>query len=213
MTELDRTGFPAWHVTCGRRNTSHSRPSGAFSRCDRGDTRGMPLRAPTRTSNAPGKIRTCDTRIRNPVLYPLSYGGDGPAYGAPLECSGEGTPTLVSGYQPRDHGARGRRQPQRCARRRDDRTLGIERTDCARRLGRRGWPRCADISRGGAAVQRPRARAGPVTSPGARAIAPPTIAGISGRSSSPAPPRGQGRSQPGRALPTSSQGRTATARR
>ena len=21
-------------------------------------------------------IRTCDTRIRNPVLYPLSYGGD-----------------------------------------------------------------------------------------------------------------------------------------
>ena len=25
--------------------------------------------------DAPGKIRTCDTRIRNPVLYPLSYGG------------------------------------------------------------------------------------------------------------------------------------------
>ena len=25
---------------------------------------------------APGTIRTCDTRIRNPVLYPLSYGGD-----------------------------------------------------------------------------------------------------------------------------------------
>ena len=24
---------------------------------------------------APGMIRTCDTRIRNPVLYPLSYGG------------------------------------------------------------------------------------------------------------------------------------------
>ena len=24
---------------------------------------------------APGTIRTCDTRIRNPVLYPLSYGG------------------------------------------------------------------------------------------------------------------------------------------
>ena len=22
----------------------------------------------------PGRIRTCDTRIRNPVLYPLSYG-------------------------------------------------------------------------------------------------------------------------------------------
>ena len=30
--------------------------------------------------DAPGKIRTCDTRIRNPVLYPLSYGGDVPAY-------------------------------------------------------------------------------------------------------------------------------------
>ena len=24
---------------------------------------------------APGRNRTCDTRIRNPVLYPLSYGG------------------------------------------------------------------------------------------------------------------------------------------
>ncbi len=24
---------------------------------------------------APGKNRTCDTRIRNPVLYPLSYEG------------------------------------------------------------------------------------------------------------------------------------------
>ena len=27
-------------------------------------------------SGAPGMIRTCDTRIRNPVLYPLSYGGN-----------------------------------------------------------------------------------------------------------------------------------------
>ncbi len=26
-------------------------------------------------NSAPGKDRTCDTRIRNPVLYPLSYGG------------------------------------------------------------------------------------------------------------------------------------------
>ena len=26
-------------------------------------------------ASAPGKDRTCDTRIRNPVLYPLSYGG------------------------------------------------------------------------------------------------------------------------------------------
>ena len=25
---------------------------------------------------APGTIRTCGTRIRNPVLYPLSYGGN-----------------------------------------------------------------------------------------------------------------------------------------
>ena len=24
---------------------------------------------------APGRIRTCDTRFRKPVLYPLSYGG------------------------------------------------------------------------------------------------------------------------------------------
>ena len=29
-------------------------------------------------TSAPGKDRTCDTRIRNPVLYPLSYGGIGP---------------------------------------------------------------------------------------------------------------------------------------
>ena len=27
-------------------------------------------------SSAPGRNRTCDTRIRNPVLYPLSYEGD-----------------------------------------------------------------------------------------------------------------------------------------
>ena len=27
--------------------------------------------------NAPGRNRTCDTRIRNPVLYPLSYEGMG----------------------------------------------------------------------------------------------------------------------------------------
>ncbi len=24
---------------------------------------------------APGRIRTCDTRFRKPLLYPLSYGG------------------------------------------------------------------------------------------------------------------------------------------
>ena len=27
-------------------------------------------------NGAPGRNRTCDTRIRNPVLYPLSYGGN-----------------------------------------------------------------------------------------------------------------------------------------
>ncbi len=26
-------------------------------------------------AGAPGKIRTCDTRFRKPLLYPLSYGG------------------------------------------------------------------------------------------------------------------------------------------
>ena len=26
-------------------------------------------------SSAPGRIRTCDTRFRKPMLYPLSYGG------------------------------------------------------------------------------------------------------------------------------------------
>src|SRR3954452_9083351 len=40
--------------------------------------------APTETPNkaltcryasAPGRIRTCDTRFRKPMLYPLSYGG------------------------------------------------------------------------------------------------------------------------------------------
>jgi hypothetical protein len=25
---------------------------------------------------APGRIRTCDTRFRKPLLYPLSYEGD-----------------------------------------------------------------------------------------------------------------------------------------
>ena len=29
-------------------------------------------------SGAPGRIRTCDTRFRKPLLYPLSYEGDGP---------------------------------------------------------------------------------------------------------------------------------------
>lgn len=28
-----------------------------------------------RRRHAPGRIRTCDTRFRKPVLYPLSYGG------------------------------------------------------------------------------------------------------------------------------------------
>jgi hypothetical protein len=27
---------------------------------------------------APGRNRTCDTRFRKPLLYPLSYEGDGP---------------------------------------------------------------------------------------------------------------------------------------
>ena len=27
------------------------------------------------TDRAPGRIRTCDTRFRKPVLYPLSYEG------------------------------------------------------------------------------------------------------------------------------------------
>ena len=30
-----------------------------------------------RTSNAPGRIRTCDLRFRKPMLYPLSYRGLG----------------------------------------------------------------------------------------------------------------------------------------
>jgi hypothetical protein len=30
---------------------------------------------PTPQAGAPGRIRTCDTRFRKPVLYPLSYGG------------------------------------------------------------------------------------------------------------------------------------------
>src|SRR5215213_4916077 len=32
------------------------------------------------TRSAPSRIRTCDTRFRKPLLYPLSYGG-GPAHG------------------------------------------------------------------------------------------------------------------------------------
>ena len=32
------------------------------------------LRVGQEIGGDPGRIRTCDTRIRNPVLYPLSYG-------------------------------------------------------------------------------------------------------------------------------------------
>ncbi len=34
------------------------------------------------TSGDPSKIRTCDTRFRKPLLYPLSYGARRPAAGA-----------------------------------------------------------------------------------------------------------------------------------
>lgn len=33
------------------------------------------MRAGVPHANAPDRTRTCDYRIRNPVLYPLSYGG------------------------------------------------------------------------------------------------------------------------------------------
>ncbi len=36
---------------------------------------GGPRRGPDGFSGAPGRIRTCDTRFRKPVLYPLSYEG------------------------------------------------------------------------------------------------------------------------------------------
>jgi hypothetical protein len=37
---------------------------------------------------APGRIRTCDTRFRRAVLYPLSYEGARPDYRpAPARCS------------------------------------------------------------------------------------------------------------------------------
>ena len=35
--------------------------------------KGLRLNA-TRSGNTPGRTRTCDPRIRNPLLYPLSYG-------------------------------------------------------------------------------------------------------------------------------------------
>ncbi len=35
----------------------------------------LKLVTPLDITGAPGTIRTCDSRIRNPVLYPLSYGG------------------------------------------------------------------------------------------------------------------------------------------
>ena len=37
--------------------------------------------------SAPGMIRTCDTRFRKPMLYPLSYGGSG--------CKGAGQRVLL----------------------------------------------------------------------------------------------------------------------
>ena len=51
-----------------------------------------------RLAGAPGRIRTCGTRFRKPMLYPLSYGGGcSPELGAP------------AGTRPSSHG--GRRRP------------------------------------------------------------------------------------------------------
>jgi hypothetical protein len=36
---------------------------------------------------APGTIRTCDTRFRKPLLYPLSYGGQERAVHSPTGCT------------------------------------------------------------------------------------------------------------------------------
>ena len=40
--------------------------------------------------DAPGRIRTCDTWLRRPLLYPLSY-GRGPLIVLPREARGPGT--------------------------------------------------------------------------------------------------------------------------
>jgi hypothetical protein len=42
---------------------------------DSGDLEKWGTQAPRFLHSAPGRIRTCDTRFRKPVLYPLSYGG------------------------------------------------------------------------------------------------------------------------------------------
>ncbi len=58
-------------------------PPGYESRWSRGPRDGIPL-VPGRPGNfmsAPGRNRTCDTRFRKPMLYPLSYEG-GPARAA-----------------------------------------------------------------------------------------------------------------------------------
>ena len=43
---------------------------------------------------APGRNRTCDTRFRKPMLYPLSYGGVHAA-----TCAGTGEPATGQGYR------------------------------------------------------------------------------------------------------------------
>ena len=43
---------------------------------------GQPLPRLTRATRALGRIRTADTRVRNPVLFPLSYEGLVPVPGA-----------------------------------------------------------------------------------------------------------------------------------
>jgi hypothetical protein len=53
----------------GRREPEEAEHS-QFSECC------SPLPASTRKPNTPGRNRTCDTRFRKAVLYPLSYEGE-----------------------------------------------------------------------------------------------------------------------------------------
>src|SRR5438034_8465469 len=44
------------------------------------------------SGDAPGRIRTCDTWLRRPLLYPLSYGRAALARRAPKQSYSRGTP-------------------------------------------------------------------------------------------------------------------------
>ena len=58
--------------------SSAASPAAVSAASDDRHLAGLPFaRVPGLQHSAPGRIRTCGTRFRKPMLYPLSYGGWG----------------------------------------------------------------------------------------------------------------------------------------